>query len=206
MKGTACENGISKSVQVVSLSNPKPHPPACVHFHYYAPVESQQCPSTGGSPTREWILTDIADSTQLGTRERVRAKVGKIQATRTVAATGDGRREESDRRVREAEGRAREAEREKEGIKREKEIAERQAREAEGQVREVVNRAREAEDRTREAEGRAREAEDRTREAEGRAREAEETAENRQREMEQILVESEGKLQRLETQWVVERS
>ena len=43
-------------------------------------VESQQCPSTGGPPTRELVLTDIADSTQLGTRERVRAKVGKIQA------------------------------------------------------------------------------------------------------------------------------
>ena len=41
----------------------------------------------------------------------MRAKVGKIQATRTVAATGDGRREESERRVREAETRAMEAER-----------------------------------------------------------------------------------------------
>ena len=49
--------------------------------------------------TRQWVLTDIADSTQLGTRERVIAKVGKIQATRTVAATGDGRREKSDRRA-----------------------------------------------------------------------------------------------------------
>ena len=170
-------------------------PPSCVHLHYYTPVESQQCPSTGGPPTRDWVLTDIADSTQLGTRERVRAKVGKIQATRTVAATGDERRKESERRVweaerraREAEDRAREAEREKEDIKREKEIAERQA------------------------EGRAREAERQAREAEVRAREAQETAENRQREMEQRLVESEqrlveseGKLQRLETQWVVER-
>ena len=97
----------------------------------------------------------------------MRAKVGKIQATRTVA---DGRREESERRVREAERRAREAEREKADIKSEKEIAECQAREAQ------------------------------------------ETAENRQQEMEQRLVESEqrlveseGKLQRLETQWVVER-
>ena len=167
--------------------------PACVHLHYYTRVESQQCPSTGEPPTREWVLTDIADSTQL-----VRAKVGKIQATRTVAATGDGRREESERRVREAEKRARkaegrareaesivgEAEREKEDIKREKEIADDRAREAEGQARE----------------------------AEVRAREAQETAENRQRgmeqrlvESEQRLVESEGKLQRLETQWVVER-
>ena len=140
----------------------------------------------------------------------MRAKEGKIQATRTVAATGDGR--ESERRVREAERRAREAEsrveeaeREKEDIKMEKEIADGRAREAEG-------RAREAEGRAMEAEGRAREAESRAREAEGRAREAEDRAENRQREMEQRLVESEqrlveseGKLQRLETQWVVER-
>ena len=161
-------------------------PPACVHLHYCTPVESQQCRSTGGPPTREWVLTDIADST-LGTRERVRAKMGKIQATHTVAATGDGRREESDRRVREAERRAREAE----------------------------GRAREAEGRIGEAE---REKEDTKREkdiVEHQAREAErgkETAQNQQRQMEQRLVESEqrlveseGKLQRLETQWVVER-
>ena len=188
---------------------PQASPPACVHLHYYTPVE---CPSTGGSPTREWVLTDIADSTQLGTMERVRAKVRKIQATRTVAATGDGRREESDRRVREAERRAREAERENTDMKREKEIAEHQAREAERQVRAMEDRAREAEGRVgdaeREKEDRAREAEDRAREAEDRAREAErgkEAAENSQRGAEQRLVESEGKLRRLETRWVVER-
>ena len=183
-------------------------PPACVHLHYYTPVESQQCPSTGGPPTREWVLTDIADSTQLGTRERVRAKVGKIQATRTVAATGDGRREESERRIREAErrareaeGRAREAERKNADIKSEKKIAERQVMEADSRAVETEGRARDAEGRAREAESRAREAEDRAREAE-RGKEA---AENRQRGMERRLVESEGKLRRLETQWVVER-
>ena len=53
-------------------------------------AESQQHPSTDGSSTREWVLTGIADSTQLGTRERRRAKERKIQATRTVEATGDG--------------------------------------------------------------------------------------------------------------------
>ena len=153
----------------------------------------------------------------------MRAKVRKIQATRTVAATGDGRREEFEGRVREAERRAREAESD---IKREKEIAERQAREAERQVRAMEDRAREAEHRAerekedikrgkdhadhqaKEAEGRAREAEGQAREAEDRAREAErgkEAAENRQRGAEQRLVESEGKLRRLETRWVVER-
>ena len=53
-------------------------------------AESQQHSSTDGSSTREWVLTGIADSTQLGTRERRRAKERKIQATRTVEATGDG--------------------------------------------------------------------------------------------------------------------
>ena len=128
----------------------------------------------------------------------MRAKVGKIQATRTVAATGDGRREESERRVREAERRAREAEqraieaesrigeaeREKEDIKSEKDIAERQAREAEGQIQQM---------------------EVLTREVENWAREAERGKEAAEQEMEQRLVESEGKLRRLETQWVVER-
>ena len=222
---------MSKSVHysITKLCHPNLTPCIC----YYTPVESQQCPSTGGPPTREWVLTDIADSTQLGTMERVRAKVRKIQATRTVAATGDGRREESEGRVREAERRAREAESD---IKREKEIAEHQAREAERQVRAMGDRAREAERRVgdaerekedikrgkdiaehqaREAEGRAKEAEGQAREAEGQASEAEdrareaergkEAAENRQRGAEQRLVESEGKLRRLETRWVVER-
>ena len=53
-------------------------------------AESQQHPSTDGSSTREWVLTDIADSRQLGTRERRRAKERRIQATRTVEAAGDG--------------------------------------------------------------------------------------------------------------------
>ena len=131
----------------------------------------------------------------------MRAKVGKILATRTVAATGDGRREESDRRVREAERRAREAEREKEDIKRENDIAERQARQAEGQAREAENRAREADGRAREEERGKETAQNRQREMEQRLVESEQ----RLVESEQRLVESEGKLQRLETHWVVER-
>ena len=190
---------------------PQASPPACVHLHYYTPVE---CPSTGGPHTREWVLTDIADSTQLGTRERVRAKVRKIQATRTVAATGDGRREESEGRVREAERRAREAESD---IRREKEIAERQAREAERQVRAMEDRAREAERRVGDAERekedfkrgkdiaehRAREAEDQAREAEGQAREAEgqaREAEDQAREAEDRAREAEGRAREAEDQ------
>ena len=149
----------------------------------------------------------------------MRAKVGKIQVTRTVAATGDGRREESERRVREAERRAIEAEsRAREAESRvgeaESRVGEAESRvgeaerEAEGQIQETEVRAREAVSRAREAEDRAREAENRASEAEVRARDAErgkEAAENRQCGAEQRLVESEAKLQRLETQWVVER-
>ena len=112
MKGTACENGMSRSVHysITKLcpSNPKPHPLHVFTCTIYTPVE---CPSTGGPHTREWVLTDIADSTQLGTRERGRAKVVKNQATHTATVTGDGRREKSERRVWEAERRAMEAER-----------------------------------------------------------------------------------------------
>ena len=53
-------------------------------------AESQQHPSTDGSSTREWVLTDMAEYTQLATRERKRARMKKIQATYTVEATGDG--------------------------------------------------------------------------------------------------------------------
>ena len=53
-------------------------------------AEAQQHLSTDGSSTREWVLTDIADSRQLGSRERRRAKERKIQATRKVETTDDG--------------------------------------------------------------------------------------------------------------------
>ena len=33
----------------------------------------------GGSPTREWVLTDVADSSQLGTSERIRDKMVKLR-------------------------------------------------------------------------------------------------------------------------------
>ena len=80
--------------------------------------------------SREWVLTDTADSTQLATRERLRAKLEKIQATRTAAAEGVGRREESDMRLQEAESRARKAE------SRAKK-AESRAGQAENRIREV---------------------------------------------------------------------
>ena len=76
-------------------------------------AEYQQSPSTGAG---EWVLTDLADSSQLGTSQRVREKMVKMsQATHTstatpVAATRGERMEEKDRRIQEAEMRAQAAE------------------------------------------------------------------------------------------------
>ena len=54
-------------------------------------------PSTAGPLSREWVLTDTAHTTQLGSRERVMPKVEKVlAASRTAAAPEDGRRQESD--------------------------------------------------------------------------------------------------------------
>ena len=109
----------------------------------------------------------MADSTQLATRQRLRAKLAKILATRTAAAAGEGRREESDRRLREAESRARQAESRIREVEREKEVSEQRVairiREAESKVEDVAaicicilsaGLAREAEGRAREAERR----------------------------------------------------
>ena len=80
--------------------------------------EYQQCPSTGsGAPTSEWVLTDLADSSQLVTPQRLRAKMEKVMPPiHTLKATSlaprgggmEGRNLEADRRVRVAEDRARE--------------------------------------------------------------------------------------------------
>ena len=99
--------------------------------------EYQQCPSTGGVPTREWVLTDLADSSQLGTSQRVREKMVKMsQASHTstatpVAATGGERMEEKDRRIQEAEMRAQAAEERAREAERAKDIAETRRQEAE---------------------------------------------------------------------------
>ena len=73
------------------------------------------------------MLTDTVDSTQLATRQRLSVKLEKILATRTAAAAGDGRGEESDRRVREAESRARQAENRIREVEGEKEVSEQRA-------------------------------------------------------------------------------
>ena len=162
---------------------------------------TESCPSTGDPLTEEWVLTDVADSTQLGTRERVRANVAKILASRTVTAPGplDGGREQSDRRVQEAERRAMEAEaRAREAERRAKALESR----AETRVRETERKARksvmEAERRSKEsimeAERRASQSEERVRESDRRARESESRA-----------MEAEGRARELEAQWVVER-
>ena len=198
-------------------------------------AEYQQRPSPGGPLTEEWVLTDVADSTQLGTRERIRDKVEKLsQATLTSAAkvggaTDGGMAQESERRVEEAERRAREAERGRElaetrqqEAEREKEISETRQQEAEREKEIFETRRQEAETRQQEAEREKEIAETRQQEAEREK----EIAETRQQEAEReaielrdraeqaerrlVLIEQrsgqlEEQLQRLETQWVVER-
>ena len=47
-------------------------------------TEYQKCSSPGGPPTGEWVLTDVADNTQLGNKDRIRDK-GTILDTSYVA-------------------------------------------------------------------------------------------------------------------------
>ena len=217
-------------------------------------AEYQQCPSPGHTLTGEWVLTDVADNTQLGTRERIRDKMEKLsKATLTSAAKvggaiNGGMSQESDRRVEEAERRAREAERGRElaearqqEVEREKEIAETRQQDAEREKeiaetrRQVAEREKEIAEISRlEAETVRQETERAAitrqqvleEEARDRAAQAERAAIARQQELEeearvcrdraaqaerrlalseQRSREREEQLQRLETQWVVER-
>ena len=83
-----------------------------ITMSYLISLEYQQCPSTGGgAPTGEWVLTDLADSSQLATPQRLRAKMEKVIDTLKATPRGggmEGRSLEADRRVRVAEDRARE--------------------------------------------------------------------------------------------------
>ena len=83
-----------------------------ITMSYLISLEYQQCPSTGGGAlTSEWVLTDLADSSQLGTPQRLRAKMEKVidilKATSLAPRGGgmEGRNLEADRV---AEDRARE--------------------------------------------------------------------------------------------------
>ena len=142
-------------------------------------AEYQQCPSPGSPLTREWVLTDVADNTQLGTMERIRDKMEKLsQATLTAAAkVGGAIAQESERRVEEAERGRELAETRQQEAEREKEIAETRRQETE---RAAIAREQELEDRAAQAERRLTLIEQRSR-------------------------EREEQLQQLETQWVVER-
>ena len=187
-------------------------------------TEYRESASTG-----EWMLTDVADMSQLGTRERITEKNAKI--THRLAATPvtqqsirrEGRTEELEQRIREMERRMREVE---EGAR----DAEERANMAERRLGESERRVGEAERRKGEAEGRLQESERRVDEAERRLRESEREAERRleesEREAERRLEESErraeeaerrcqqlqerathfeDRLHQLETQWVVRR-
>ena len=174
-------------------------------------AEYQQCPSPGGPLTGEWVLTDVADNTQLGTRERIRDKMEKLsQATPTSAAKvggaiDGGMSQESERAgVEEAERRAREAEREKEiaearrqEVEREKELSETRRQEAEREKEIAETRRQEAEREKRAAMARQQELEEEARVCRDRAAQSE----RRLALIEQRSREREEQLQRLESQW-----
>ena len=183
-------------------------------------TEYQESVSTG-----EWVLTDVAGMSQLGTRERITEKNAKI--TCRLAATPmtqqsirrEGRTEELEQRIREMERRMREVE---EGARDAEERAnmaerrlgesERRAGEAERRLQERVNvaerRAGAAERRSQESERRVNEAERRAGEAERRLGESERRAEEAERRCQQLqerAAQFEDRLHQLETQWVVRR-
>ena len=183
-------------------------------------TEYRESASTG-----EWVLTDVAGMSQLGTRERITEKNAKI--TRRLAATPmtqqsigrEGRTEELEQRIREMEMRMREVE---EGARDSEERAnmaerrlgesERRAGEAERRLQERVNvaerRTGAAERRSQESERRVNEAERRAGEAERRLGESERRAEEAERRCQQLqerAAQFEDRLHQLETQWVVRR-
>ena len=187
-------------------------------------TEYRESASTG-----EWVLTDVAGMSQLGTRERITEKNAKI--TRRLAATPmtqqsigrEGRTEELEQRIREMERRMREVEEGARDSEERANMAERRLGESEKRAGERVNvaerRAGEAERRLQESERRVDEAERRAGEAEQRLRESEKEAERRLGESERRAEEAERRCQqlleraahfeerllKLETQWVVSR-
>ena len=184
-------------------------------------TEYRESASTG-----EWVLTDVAGMSQLGTRERITEKNAKI--TRRLAATPmtqqsigrEGRTEELEQRIREMERRMREVEEGARDSEERANMAERRLGESERRAGERVNVAerragaaeQESERRVNEAERRAGEAERRLREsereAERRLGESERRAEEAERRCQQLLERAahfEERLLKLETQWVVRR-
>ena len=141
-------------------------------------LEYQKHTSSDGPHTGEWVLTNVADCSQLGTRQRIEEKAAKlIQAIPTSPATpkpADG-----------ASGTGHDTSKQ----------------EAERRVLEAERRLQEMERRLTAAEVRATEAEERLIAAEGRVTEAE----KRLALTTASLTECEEKLQHLESQWVVER-
>ena len=144
---------------------------------------------------------------------RVREAVREVEREKEIAETrqqdAERRASEAERRVREVERRAREVVREAE---REKEIAKTRQQEAERRVREVERRARKAKNEKERVEIRWQETERaaiaREQELEEEARVCRERAARAERRLaltEQRSREREEQLQRLETQWVVER-
>ena len=169
-------------------------------------TEYRESASTG-----EWVLTDVAGMSQLGTRERITEKNAKI--TRRLAATPmtqqsigrEGRTEELEQRIREMERRMREVEEGARDAEERANMAERRSGESERRAEEAEERLQESERRVDEAERRLRESE---REAERRLGESERRAEEAERRCQQLQERAthfEDQLHQLETQWVVRR-
>ena len=143
-------------------------------------TEYRESASTG-----EWVLTDVAGMSQLGTRERITEKnAKKSDITQRLAATlmtqqfvrREGRTEELEQRIREMERRM-------------------------SEVEDTEERVNMAERMLEESERRAEEAERRLGESERRAEEAERSCQQ----LQERATHFEDRLHRLETQWVVRR-
>ena len=122
----------------------------CVDRHCCLSLaERKDCPSTFGPhvlPTKEWVITQLLDKSQLGSFDRVREKRTKMIQSKEEVKT---RPQEVEKRLHESE----EASEVRTGY------AETMLREVMEQwgrrIEEIERRAREAEDRAREAERKA---------------------------------------------------
>ena len=181
-------------------------------------LESKECPTTDATPpTREWILTNVADKKNIGTAQRIGEKVLKIaeqtekSGARIVAAIGGEERgvvrelEErvliSEKRVKEAESRMRQAEvtmRQAEvRVKEEEEKTQKSTerlRISDVRVGEAERRVTESEEKVRMADERVKDADEKVKDADERAMESERRANQRVIDAEKRVMELEVRL------------
>ena len=177
-------------------------------------LESVKVPSSGGV-SREWVLVSVGTKKQLGSSERLRAKMVKLQQRATADIKGDMRVGDTspesrilrerimvlEQRVQESERRSEEAERGREEVNRRLQVSEVRVRKLDTQLADT--------ERLRQEEGRrAQEAERGRKEAEGRVREAErgrQEAERGRQEAKGRALEAEARLEEEQSFWVVGR-